>query len=202
VRLFAGLRLFCLSLTDSRRAAIRSMTRPPLPAQPALLDLEAADDLVGIDALAGVLGHLVVANRRRVVLVEKVEPQLLRLGGRLHADGHAHEAERDGSAPDRSHRFLSTEPGCRRNSKADVSRLAGRTHRAEKQGKYVLKNSSLHQGVSARGRLLPASTHPEAEAMYPEAGENTVDAVDIGAAPAVEKSQEPGWRAGSAAFAV
>jgi len=82
VRLFAGLRLFCLSLTDSRRAAIRSMTRPPLPAQPDLLDLEAADDLVGIDALAGVLGHLVVANRRQVVLVKKVEPQLLRLGGR------------------------------------------------------------------------------------------------------------------------
>jgi hypothetical protein len=75
----------------------------------AFLDLEAPDDVVGINALARVLADLVVADRLEVVLVEKVEAQLLRLGRRVHADSHADEPERDRAAPDRSHRFLFTE---------------------------------------------------------------------------------------------
>ena len=44
--------------------------------EPALLDLEPADDLVGVDMLACVLAHLVVADRSQIVLVEEVELQL------------------------------------------------------------------------------------------------------------------------------
>jgi hypothetical protein len=68
----------------------------------ALLDLEAADDVVRVDLLAGVAPDLLVADRLQVLLVEEVEPELLRLGRAEHPHGHADEAEGDRSAPDRT----------------------------------------------------------------------------------------------------
>ena len=68
----------------------------------ALLHLEAAHDVLAVDVLARVAANLVVADRLQVLLVEEVEPELLRLGCADHAHGHAHEAERDRAAPERS----------------------------------------------------------------------------------------------------
>ena len=51
----------------------------------ALLDLEAPDDLVGVDPLTVVPAHLLVGDRRQVLLVEEVEAELLRLRRREHA---------------------------------------------------------------------------------------------------------------------
>jgi hypothetical protein len=68
----------------------------------ALLDLEPAHDLVRVDVLAGVLAHLVVADRLQVALCEEVEAQLLRLGGRRHSHRDRDEPEGDRAAPDRS----------------------------------------------------------------------------------------------------
>jgi hypothetical protein len=70
---------------------------------PALLDLEPANDLVGRNRFAAVLADLLVADRRQVAAVEEVEAEFLGLGRRVHAHGHADEAERDRPAPDRSH---------------------------------------------------------------------------------------------------
>ena len=74
--------------------------------EPALLDLEPADDLVGVDMLACVLAHLVVADRGQIVLVEEVELQLLGVDRRVHLHGNADQSERDRSAPDRSRHAL------------------------------------------------------------------------------------------------
>ena len=68
----------------------------------ALLELEAADDVVRVDVLAGVLVHLVVADRAHVAAVEEVELQLLRLGRREEPHGHRDEPEGDGAGPDRA----------------------------------------------------------------------------------------------------
>src|SRR5215211_7654502 len=68
----------------------------------ALVDLEAAHDLVGGNGLAAVLAHLVVADRRQVTPVEEVKAQLFRLGRREHPHSDADEAERDRATPDGS----------------------------------------------------------------------------------------------------
>src|SRR5256714_872264 len=67
----------------------------------ALIDLEAADDVVAVDVLAAVAAHLVVADRLQVALVQEVEPELLRLGRADHSHRHADEPKRDRAAPDR-----------------------------------------------------------------------------------------------------
>src|SRR5919197_2988498 len=77
----------------------------------ALLDLEAADDVVGVDRLAVVAPHLLVGDRRHVLLVQEVEAELLRLGRREHPHADADEAERDGAAPDRAHALGLPEAG-------------------------------------------------------------------------------------------
>ena len=69
----------------------------------ALVDLEAADDVVARDRLAVVAPHLLVGDRGHVLPVEEVEAELLRLGGREHPHADADEAEGDGAAPDRAH---------------------------------------------------------------------------------------------------
>ena len=66
----------------------------------AFLDLEAADDVLRVDVLAGVAAHLVVADRLQVALVQEVEAELLRRGRGEHAHRHTDEAERDRAAPD------------------------------------------------------------------------------------------------------
>ena len=69
----------------------------------AFLDLEAPDDLVGVDPLPVVPAHLLVGDRRQVLLVEEVEAELLRLRRREHAHRDADETKRDRAAPDRAH---------------------------------------------------------------------------------------------------
>ena len=80
-----------------------------------LLDLEAADDLVGVDPFAVVTPDLLVGDGCQVLLVEEVEAELLRLGGGEHPHAHADQAEGDRTAPDRSHGGLSTPWSRQRN---------------------------------------------------------------------------------------
>ena len=57
---------------------------------------------VGIDVLAGVLAHLVVADRLEVATVDEVEAELARARRRQHPDRDADQPERDRPAPDRT----------------------------------------------------------------------------------------------------
>src|SRR5207248_11629185 len=120
----------------------------------ALLDLERADDVLRVDVLAGVLSHLVVADRHEVAPVDEVEAKLLRLGGGEHPDGDAHEPERDAAAPDRAgwHGRFVPAPG------------AMETARFRTRPRVKRKVTLLHPaGGSRRSRpVLPASSRVRA----------------------------------------
>ncbi len=115
--------------------------------EPSFLDLEAADDVVGIDVLARVSPHLVVADRRQIVLVEEVELELLGLGSRVHAHRHADEAERDRAAPDRACHGPQAVPEGGRVS----TRPGGKT--TCKEGSCPPKSFSTQRGVDSRAGL-------------------------------------------------
>src|SRR5207249_3704283 len=101
----------------------------------ALLDLEAADDVVRVDVLAGVSPHLLVADRLQIVLVQEVEAELLRLGGAEHPYGHADEAERDRAAPDRACHAVVVPPFCAREN--------GRVWVSGPRGTYEFKGGRM-----------------------------------------------------------
>ena len=119
--------------------------------EPALLDLEAADDLVGIDVLACVFAHLVVPDRRQIVLVEEVEFQLLGLDRRVHLHGHADQPEGDRPAPDGSwHALLIPgNAGSETSGEQEMFRFfSGWRYITWDSGRYASESSSQHQGVS------------------------------------------------------
>ena len=111
----------------------------------ALLDFEAAHDLVRIDVLARVLADLVVPDRLQVALRQEVETQLLRLGRRVHAHRHRHEAEGDRAAPDCTrHRAVDTRVSIRPNTA---------TTRVTRGVDIPQKASPPSGGVDSWGRL-------------------------------------------------
>ena len=122
--------------------------------------------------------------------MEKVEAELLRLGRRVHADGHADEPERDRAAPDRVASLLSTEADLRRKHGRCFKFCGARTHTAQKRDAYVPKNSS-----HTRGSALEAGDFSPASALL-EQGKTLVDDVDIGPALACGKRQEPRLQSG------
>src|SRR5581483_302107 len=77
----------------------------------ALRDLEAPDDVLGVDRLAVVPPDLLVADRRHVPLVQEMEAHLLGLGRCVHPDRDADETERDRPPPDRARRHDYLVPG-------------------------------------------------------------------------------------------
>jgi len=117
----------------------------------ALLDLEAAHDVVVVHVLAGVAPDLVVADRLQVALVEEVEAELLRLGRPDHPYRDADEAERERSRPERAGHDR-TLPG----SRGLHPRRAGNT--LHNLGSYVLQSFSTYRGVTVGAGYKPAST--------------------------------------------
>src|SRR6185312_11293640 len=77
------------------------------------------------DVLAGVLPHLVVADRLEVAPVDEVETELTRARRRQHADGNADEPERDRPAPDRTWGHAAVVPRAESPKTAAVSGFSG-----------------------------------------------------------------------------
>ena len=143
---------------------------------PALLDLEPANDVLGVDVLAGVLSDLVVADWHQVVLVEKVKLQLLRLRGRVHLHRDADEAERDRPAPDRSHGPSVPRAASRGTSKRGL-RSSRRGTSGSKRYEEPLQSFSTQRGVGRRGRRQAGL---DIFTTRLQVGENLVDGVDTG----------------------
>src|SRR6266516_759941 len=129
-----------------------------------LLDLEAADDLVGVDALAVVTPDLLVGDGRQVLLVEEVKAKLLRFRRREHPHGNADETERDGAAPDWPHR-------ARLPEWLGVSTRGGPA-RYYFKGVFLFFERLLHP---AGGRLFGPVFRPE---VVPGSGDKAVDVVE------------------------
>src|SRR5207302_7355491 len=118
----------------------------------ALLDFEAAHDLVRIDVLARVLADLVVFDRLQVALRQEVEAQLLRLGRRVHAHRHRDEAEGDRAAPDCTrHRAVDTRVSIRPNTA--TTRVT--------RGSISPKGFSTQRGGRQLGPASPAPSRSE-----------------------------------------
>ncbi|MNT48033.1 hypothetical protein D3C72_1847930 [compost metagenome] len=66
----------------------------------ALLELDALDDVVPVDFLAGDLVHPLVADRLHAALVEPVEIDPFGAHRGIEGHGDVHEAETDGAFPD------------------------------------------------------------------------------------------------------
>ncbi|HEX9380688.1 MAG TPA: hypothetical protein VF891_04240 [Gaiellaceae bacterium] len=130
----------------------------------ALLDLEAADDVIRVDGLPIVPAYLLVGDRGQVLLVEEVETQLLGRRGRKHPHGHADEPEGDGPAPDRPH-------GGEVPAAAGVSTRVRSAKDCLKEGSYLQKSFSTQRG----GRLFGPVFRPE---VVLGSGEKAVDVVE------------------------
>ena len=76
---------------------------------PILLVFVALDDVRPVDVLAGGLAVALVADRRQVALVEHGELERLAVFGRVELHRNVHEAEADGSGPERA-RHVATPP--------------------------------------------------------------------------------------------
>src|SRR6266550_5439880 len=129
-----------------------------------LLDLEAADDVVGVYPLAVVTPDLLVGDRRQVLLVEEVKTKLLRFRRREHPHGNADETERDRATPDRPH-------GERLPEWSRVSTRRGPA-RYWFKGVFLLFERLLHP---AGGRLFGPVFRPE---VVLESGDKAVDVVE------------------------
>ena len=66
----------------------------------ALLELEAANDLMSVDVLSGRLVDLVVPDRAHVAAIEEVKAELLRLGRCEHLHRHGYKSEGDRTGPE------------------------------------------------------------------------------------------------------
>ena len=121
---------------DVEPVEILRLERNELP----LLELEGAHDVVGVDVLAGVLPHLVVADRLEVSPVDEVETKLTRARRGEHPDRDADEPERDRSVPDRTRRHEVVLPAAR------TSKTAARRSFSESRTVLLPFTQPIHRG--------------------------------------------------------